>query len=162
MPESLRPGLGQASETSSASARTSVSTRARCTGVVSGTEVRAVPVSCLPTEPRSRWSRLSGSGLSLVTQATRGQPVARLARIRVDFCDGVDDRGHAGGVGERVVERRDPLLRKRRRLGRAGRRVEPAGGALTSASTRARLAFLVATRLAIMLRSSSTPSPCGR
>ena len=99
------------SDTWSARARTSVSTRARWTPVAWGTDVRAEPVSSLPAEPRSRCSRLSGSGLSLENHATTGQPVARLARMRVDFVDGVDHRRHACGVGEGVVEGGHPLLR---------------------------------------------------
>ena len=52
-------------DTSSASARTSLSTWARCTGVASGIDVRALrPVSFLcSAAPRSRCSRRSGSGL---------------------------------------------------------------------------------------------------
>ena len=71
-------------ETSSASIRTSLSTRARWTSVAFGAEVRARPVSCLPSAPRSRCSRLSGSGLSRESQEVTGQPVARPARIRVE------------------------------------------------------------------------------
>ena len=72
------------SPTWSARARTSVSTRARWTPVALGTDVRAVPVSSLPDAPRSRCRRLSGSGLSRENQAVTGQPVARLARRRVE------------------------------------------------------------------------------
>ena len=57
-----------------------------------------------------------------------GQPVARLARIRVD----ASTRGHhgryAGRLGQRVLEGLDPLARQRGRAGRARGLVEPLGG----------------------------------
>ncbi len=61
--------------------------------------------------PRSRWSRLSGSGRSLENHEATGHPVARLARIRVDFSTASTTVGTPAALGERVVERRDPLLR---------------------------------------------------
>ena len=119
-------------------------------GSASGTEVRAAPVSCLPAAPRSRWSRLSGSGLSRESHAVTGQPVARLARSRVDSSTACDD-----GRDTRRRRRRRPRARRpapassRSTLARPVTSSSRSAAARTSASSRVRVAFLAATRPAI-------------
>ena len=74
--------------------------------------------------------------------------------------DGLDDRRHPGRIGERVVERGDPLRRQRRAPWRCRRPSwSRSAAARTSASRRARVAFFSATRLAICFFSSSMPQP---
>ena len=119
-------------------------------GAVWGREVRDRPDSCLPAAPRSRCSRLSGSGLSRESHEVTGQPVARPARIRVDRSTASTTVGTPGGLGERVVERGHPLVRERagpRGAARPRRAGRPT--ARRSASIRCRVTFLADTRRAI-------------
>ena len=69
-------------DTSSARARTSVSTRARWTWAARHGAVR--PLSSRPSVPRSSWSRRTGSERTPATQALTGQPVARPTATRAD------------------------------------------------------------------------------
>src|SRR6478609_9681349 len=147
------------SPTWSASARTSVSTRARCTPVACGTDVRAAPVSSLPADPRSRWRRLSGSGLSRENHAVTCQPVARLARSRVESATALTT------VGTPAASAKASSSAATRSLDRVGTLPVPVAASRrwaaerTSASSRARVTFFSATRLAINARSSWMPQP---
>src|SRR5918994_2105722 len=148
------------SPTWSARERTSVSTRALWTPVAFGTEVRAAPVSSLPEAPRSRWSRLSGSGLSRENQAVTGHPVARLARSRVGSATALTT------VGPPAASANASSRAAMRSFDRVGGLPLPVASCsrwaadLTSASSRERVTFFAATRWAIIARSSSMPQPC--
>ena len=63
-----------------------------------------------PSLPRSRWSRLSGSGRSRDSHDVTGQPVARRPRTRVAASTAVDHGRDPGRLGEGVLESTDPLL----------------------------------------------------
>ena len=115
------------SPTWSASARTSVSTRARCTPVACGTDVRAAPVSSLPAAPRSRWSRLSGSGLSRENHAVTGQPVARLARSRVESATALTTVGTPAASAKASSSAATRSLDRVGHLAGAGRRLQALG-----------------------------------
>src|SRR5918994_1376818 len=148
------------SPTWSARERTSVSTRALWTPVAFGTEVRAAPVSSLPEAPRSRWSRLSGSGLSRENQAVTGHPVARLAHSRVESSTALTT------VGTPAASANASSRAAMRSFDRVGGLPLPVASCsrwaadLTSASSRERVTFFAATRWAIIARSSSMPQPC--
>ena len=137
------------SDTSSATWRTAVSTRARCTRVASGTDDVAVATSSLPAAPRSRCSRFSGSGRSFESQAVGGQPVARAARIRDERCTASTTTGTpAASATASSSSDRVTLLRSR------GVALPHAASSLSARvvhvdRNRDRLAFLSATRLAI-------------
>ena len=119
--------------------------------------------SAAALRPRSRWSRLSGSGLSRESHAVTGQPVARPGPQPGGPLDGLHDGRDTGGLGHAVVERGDPLRREPadpgrgrspRRAGRPRPRRRP--------SSRVRIAFFEATRRAISSRSSAIPCRGGR
>ena len=143
---------------SSARARTSESTRARCTGVASGTALSA-PRSALAEPPRSSWSFLRGSGRSRPTHETTGQPVARPARRRVE-------RSTASTtVGTPAASAKASCSARTRWSGRARVGASPpascrrAAAARTSDSIRSAVIFLARTRDSISPRSSSRPMP---
>ena len=106
----------------------------------------SVPESSRPDEPRSRCSRLSGSGRSFESHAVTGQPVARAARVRVEASTALTT---VGTPAESASTSSRPASRS---FDSFGVGAEPVASLIRwaaprrSASSRARTTFLAATR----------------
>ena len=146
--------------TSSATPRTAASTRARWTWVAGGTEVRDALVSARPSLPRSRCSRLSGSGLSRDSHAVTGQPVARRARSRVEAATASTTSGTPAASANASSSSAARSLLALEGLPEPDTAAIAAAASLTSASSLVRVAFLELARLAISSLSASMPMPC--
>ena len=137
--------------TSSARARTSASTRARWTWVGWGTEVRGRLGELPARRAEVEVEPLEGVGPQ-PGEPGGHRPAGRAAGAEPGgLLDGGDDGRHAGGVGERFLQRGDAVLGRavatacRRRTPRRAARPRPR----RSASSRVRVDFLAETRLAI-------------
>ena len=146
-------------ETSSASSRISLSTRARWTGVACGTEVREREPMCFPSAPRSRCRRFSGSGRSLDSHETSGQPVAWPARIRVDRSMAETTVGTPAASASACSMASIRCAARDRGLPVPHSSLSRPATVRRSASRRCLVDFLSATRRAISARSAATPSP---